>query len=301
MSELVSVVITTHNRSRLLIKAIESVKKQTYNNIQCIVVDDASCDETEALCSNTEGISYIRIEKEDSKGGNYARNIGIKAADGKFVAFLDDDDVWFPTKIEKQYSLIKGNDDVGVVYCAMMLIFVGDNTPNRILKKTEPTLKGDLSKKILYRIPFVTSTFFVRKELLYKVGLFDEELSFWQEYELTIRLAQITTFDFVDEALVGYLIDKTDKNRLTNHYFRWRDAVEYVRNKHCVLYSNISLFGSMRYYWLVLQDAFVRAKNAKLKGFPFIKLLIFYYLLKILIFPCRIVKKKMNLWLSTII
>ena len=100
---LVSAIITTHNRKDLLKRAIDSVFAQTYPNIELIVVDDASNDGTSEMCDDNR-INYIFIPKLESHGGNYARNLGIKASKGEYCAFLDDDDYWLPTKIEKQVA-----------------------------------------------------------------------------------------------------------------------------------------------------------------------------------------------------
>ena len=115
---LVSVVITTKNRKDLLLRAIESVKTQTYSNIEVIVVDDASTDGTKDICERYDGITYIYISSDESKGGNYARNVGIKQSKGVYIAFLDDDDYWDSSKIEKQLSLIS-DESIGFVYCGM--------------------------------------------------------------------------------------------------------------------------------------------------------------------------------------
>ena len=85
---LVSAIITTHNRCELLVRAIESVLSQTYSELECIVVDDASEDETPEVCKRYPVI-YIQIPKEESRGGNYARNLGIKASKGAYCAFLE--------------------------------------------------------------------------------------------------------------------------------------------------------------------------------------------------------------------
>ena len=79
-NELVSAIITTHNRVELLKRAIDSVFSQTYKTVECIVVDDASEDGTREYCETQKNIKYIIISKEESKGGNYARNLGVKNA-----------------------------------------------------------------------------------------------------------------------------------------------------------------------------------------------------------------------------
>ena len=116
----VSAVITTHNRCELLLKAIESVKNQTYKNIEIIVVDDASSDSTLDKCRILDGIKYIRINT--SKGGNYARNVGIKNSSGHYIAFLDDDDEWYPTKIEKQLGLFDKHKNKLFQTCFIIII-----------------------------------------------------------------------------------------------------------------------------------------------------------------------------------
>ncbi len=127
MKELVSAIITTHNRIDLLPRAIKSVQEQTYPSIELIVVDDASSDGTNEYC-HKQSLQYMHIPKEESKGGNHARNLGVLAAKGEYIAFLDDDDYWLPTKIEKQMDLIKAKD-CELVYCGRRLEIVQkDNT-----------------------------------------------------------------------------------------------------------------------------------------------------------------------------
>lgn len=278
--KLVTAIITTHNRKKLLKRAIESVLNQTYKRIECIVIDDKSDDGTDLLCKEYP-IQYIYISPTESKGGNYARNKGIKAAKGEYVAFLDDDDYWLPTKIEKQVNLIE-EKNCELVHCGKKLevvkfnrIYFVDNLPN-------PSHSGDMSKKILQTICTTTTTnILARKEALFDVGLFDENLKFWQEYELTIRMAQRKPFYFVNEPLSVYRIDTNDKNRLTNKYFEWKDAVKYIHQKHKNLYDKLSLFERFRVKLLIWNDAKMRAKASNLKyRYACLSLVTFPFLLK---------------------
>lgn len=286
VQELVTAIITTHNRLNLLKRSIDSVFTQTYSNIELIVVDDASTDGTSEYCMQ-QPLRYIFIPKEESKGGNYARNQGIRAAKGKYIAFLDDDDYWLPTKIEKQVTLIESKD-CELVHCGKRIEFI---QPNGMVKYVDtlpnPLESGDIKRRILYAITTTTTNILCKREALFAVGLFDENLKYWQEYELTIRLAQRHPFYFVNESLSVYRVNLSDKNRLTNQYYEWKDAVKYVHNKHSDLYSELNVFEMLRDKLRIYKDASNRCKNSKL----LIKHAYFYAIWLILSLPFRAIDK----------
>lgn len=141
----VSAIITTHNRKVLLKRSIESVFSQTYPNIELIVVDDASTDGTDDYCK-VLSLRYIYISKQESKGGNYARNLGIKAATGEYVAFLDDDDYWLPSKIEKQVTLLE-NSDCELVYCGRRLEIISKDNIKYVDLLPNKQYQGNMRKK----------------------------------------------------------------------------------------------------------------------------------------------------------
>lgn len=258
---LVSVIITTHNREMLLRRAIESVINQSYKDIECIVVDDAS--DYVSNVSESYPIEYIYIPKEKSKGGNHARNVGLLKARGTYVAFLDDDDFWKRDKIEKQLQLII-NKDCALVYCGLDLEIVNKNRIKHKIVYPLSNYQGNLSKRILYNICTSTSCIFSRRDLLIDVGAFDENLRFWQEYDLLIRLAQKGDFYFVNEPLVCYRIDALDKQRLTNKYSEWLLSVDYIHQKYKSLYSQLNSLEKLQSKTLVWRDAVGRSKKAGL-------------------------------------
>lgn len=262
MNSLVSAIITTHDRQDLLVRAVKSVLSQTYKNLELIVVDDASDERADELLREFN-LQYIYIPKEESKGGNHARNVGIRAAKGEYIAFLDDDDYWLPTKIEKQVKLIE-EKKCGLVYCGKTY----ENVIGNEIHYTEdyPRYSGDMSHKILMVIIPTTSTILVKKPLLIEVGLFDEMLKYWQEYELSIRLAQKTEYYYVNEQLVVYRVDIKDNNRLSNKYKGWKEAVKYVFNKHHALYKNISFKEKIWVKQMVWKVARYRCKVGKMWG-----------------------------------
>ena len=188
---LVSAIITTHNRRGLLERALCSAVMQTYQPMEIVVVDDNSTDDTKAFIEKKQEqcpiIRYVHIPEEQSCGGNHARNIGIEAAQGEWIAFLDDDDVWVKEKTEKQMDYLLRHPDTKVISCDIIRTF--------ITKKRTYQEQGNYHFNYNTPMDFfaqswvnVTSTIIASKEALVSVGKFDEQLPAQQELELSYRL-----------------------------------------------------------------------------------------------------------------
>ena len=278
MSELVTAIVTTKTEKTFALKAVESVLNQTYPHIECIVVDDASDDGTEqALQPYIEHhkINYIYIPPEESAGGNHARNIGIQRAKGKYIAFLDDDDEWLPEKIAKQVKCI--DQEHQFVYCGRIHEKNEDATTRKGENITDAKYpEGDCSKIILIQSLSTSSAIMTTRQMLFEVGLFDENLKYWQDYELCIRLLQRTKAKLIRENLVLYRVIDGDKKRLSNQLEGWEQAVNQIYQKHMNLYARLSPreLGDRKYYYCM--DGFQRAKKQHRKS----KMI--YYLLAML-------------------
>jgi glycosyltransferase involved in cell wall biosynthesis len=219
---LVSVVIPTYGRSELLGRAIDSVLAQTYDHIEIIVVDDndkGSEDQLETehqirLYIQNRDIIYLKHEK--NAGGSAARNTGIKASKGEYIALLDDDDEWFPQKLEKQIAYFKDlNEKVGVIYCSYILEeYHGD----REIIRTE---RGDLTKELLLLKfdPGASSTLVFRKNVLDKIGYFDQSFVRHQDLEVLIRLCREYLIDVCPDVLL----------RINGHNFPSASKIEKVK------------------------------------------------------------------------
>ena len=124
----VSVIIPTYNRAHLVDRAIQSVLNQTYKDFELIIVDDGSTDNTEDIIKEfqkkDERIKYIR--HEENRGGSAARNTGIKAAKGEYIAFLDSDDEWLPIKLGRQISEFTNKSKIALVYTGRIIIEEGE-------------------------------------------------------------------------------------------------------------------------------------------------------------------------------
>lgn len=256
-----SVIITTKNRRKLLENAIQSVLSQTVNDVECIVVDDASEDGTQEFYENDSRIVYVRIDAVDSRGGNYARNQGIARAMGEFVSFLDDDDVWTPDKLQKQFALYEKHPG-SVIFCGRTFKKTSGENVQSLIVIPPKKFSGDLSR--LIRTTYVTSTscLFFPRYLLEQVGNFDERLTFWQEYELCIRLAQVAEFYFVAEPLVVCLDDVGGSPRVSNRVLNWKENTTYIRNKHKDLYRDLTFMENWAYHATLMKDAFRRHQRA---------------------------------------
>jgi len=197
----VSVVIPTYNREKILHKTIESVLQQTYQDFELIIVDDGSTDNTKMLV-----LEYVEQYKDqvhyvyqEHKNAACARNIGIKHARGEYIAFLDSDDIWLPTKLEKQVNYLD-QSDVGFVHTGRKLICLEKNRRHKMLPRPE-TLARD-TQHFLEGKANIAMSVMVRTEVLSKVGLFDEGLITTQDCDLWCRITREFDIGFIDEILM---------------------------------------------------------------------------------------------------
>ena len=264
-------------------RAIESVLNQTYKDIECVVVDDASDESSEGLC-NQYAVRYIYIPQEESRGGNYARNLGIKETDGKFVAFLDDDDYWLPTKIEKQVALISSKSGCGMVYCKRFFerVYNDDNIVVREQSSRVSCPQGNLHEEILWGTVAVSSCILCTRSLLLEIGMFDDRLSSWQDYDLTIRAAQKSDIYMVEEPLVVYRKDVRAKGRISNDYGLWLSSARRVHNKYKQLYSELDIDKKVQAWAYFHRSGMVRSKRSGLKLRYLWHTAVYYMLISIL-------------------
>jgi glycosyltransferase involved in cell wall biosynthesis len=193
----VSVIIPTRNRLESLCSAIESVLAQTFKDLEIIVVDDGSKQSIKSFLRDrfSNNLSYFY---KKNGGPNSARNLGIKKSSGKFAAFLDDDDLWYPEKIERQLKKFSENSDLGMVYCSAEI----SNMSNFMISKA--TYRGNIFERLLEKnhITGSSSSVLVKREVFDKVGCFDESLRYSEDYEMWLRIASEYEIDYVDDCLV---------------------------------------------------------------------------------------------------
>lgn len=197
----VSVVIPTFNRGKVIERSIRSVINQTFQDIEIIIVDDCSTDDTRDIVAGFKDKRIKYICHKQNKGGAVARNTGINAARGEFIAFQDSDDVWVNEKLEKQMQVMStASNDVGVVFTSYLLI--KNNRVSRVPRNITDLNSSNFLRHLLRKNFIGTPTVVIRKICLKKVELFDEDLPRYQDWDLFIRLARYYKFIFLDEPLV---------------------------------------------------------------------------------------------------
>lgn len=222
-SALVSVVVPTYGRPDALLDALDSIAAQTYEPIEVIVVDDHSPEPVEPRVQQESYPSLRAIRcfrHEENRGANAARNTGIEQAEGEFVAFLDDDDVWNKETIEREVATFREHGDaVGVVYTGSLL----ENERGEVVGTYVPEVSGNVLPDLFCgrRIaPF--SNIMVRKSVIDAAGTLDERFPSLQDREWHFRLAQHCEYQPVQDPLVVHRT--TDADRISDDFEQKRDV-----------------------------------------------------------------------------
>lgn len=224
----VSVIIPTHNRAELLLRAARSVLAQTYPHWELIVVDDGSDDGTEAHFNTwledarpEQGISYVKSPRQ---GVSQARNLGVSHATGQWIAFLDSDDEWLPDKLERQLTLAS---EFSVIHCGETWLRDGTIVPQ--LKKHAKS-GGRIFNRCVEICCVATSAVLMKRSLF---GGFREDFPVCEDYELWLRLSSKNLFGFIDEALVhkhGGRDDQLSVQFKAMDYYRVKALIPFLKS-----------------------------------------------------------------------
>jgi glycosyltransferase involved in cell wall biosynthesis len=181
----VSVVIPTYNSGETLIRAIDSVFSQSLNTlIEVIVVDDGSTDETQLLIEKYH--HPVKYLYQSNNGVASARNKGIRESKGLYIAFLDADDEWHPSKLEKQINIFNNNPKIHFVSTGMVDIYQNDE----VRPSFHPSLAGDLFTRLIFYNPVCTSSVLIKKRVFNDLSLrFDDVTNVGEDWLLWIRIS----------------------------------------------------------------------------------------------------------------
>ncbi|MFT4283121.1 MAG: glycosyltransferase family 2 protein [Candidatus Woesearchaeota archaeon] len=246
---LVSIIIPTFNRSEFVLSAVKSALNQTYKNIEVIVVDDFSTDDTFKVISKLRSKKLKVFRNAKNSGGPFSRNKGLSLAKGEFINFLDDDDYLYPKKIELQVKkfLSSSKKDLGVVTCDVKY----ERLDLSEVKKNRK--KGRIYKDLLksYCV-FATHSMLIKKVFLDDIGGFDLKLASNQEYDLAIKLSKYSDFDYVPKVLCEV---KESKDQISFNFNKKIKGTKYLYEKYKNEYKKhgLFLFNYLRFSYLLFK------------------------------------------------
>ncbi len=187
---LISVVIPAYNASEFIGETLDSVFSQTFTNFEAIVINDGSPDTHELERVLQRFPSNLHYLKQGNKGAAAARNTGLRAATGEFVAFLDADDIWLPEFLEKQIEFLKSSNADFVFSDARL--FGESPLDGRTFMQVQPSVGALTPESLLsVKVTVLTSTVLSRRAPILEVGLFDESLRRGHDFDLWLRLAKL--------------------------------------------------------------------------------------------------------------
>lgn len=197
----VSVVIPTCNRAATIHLALESVLSQRYGNVEVLVVDDGSRDNTRGVVARYG--DRVRYLHQENAGPAAARNRGLRSATGEFIAFLDSDDAWLPSKLELQIAAFERNPRLGIVATNVIYRYPWGEVRSDYGDDDSRSIR----EKFLDNIPMVTSSVMVTKEAVAAVGGFDESLMYAEDWDYFYRIARSYEARILPDPLV--IFDRT--------------------------------------------------------------------------------------------
>lgn len=205
---LVSVVIPAFNADTYIAKAIESVLEQTYTNVDIVVVDNGSTDSTVSIAMR---YGRVRVMHQKKRGVAAARNLGITATQGELIAFLDADDWWHKEKLQRQVDVLTANPQIGMVFSD----HVNVTEDGQVIFETDKKVQfsNDAVKSIFRHCDVATSTVMVRRSVINRVGMFDEELACAEDENLWLRIALYDSVTLLSMPLTYYRVLPTSLSR----------------------------------------------------------------------------------------
>ncbi len=208
--KLVSVIICVYNGEKYIASSLNSVLNQTYKNIEVIVVNDGSTDHTEEIALAYPNIKYIY---QQNQGVAVARNTGLRQCTGDYIAWLDSDDLYLPTKIQEQVSFIESND-ADIAYNDVILIDEFDNEIKQLRCEYEELEPEDFISQLLFRqiMPCLPTLMYKRK--CFENIAYKPQMKYAEDYWMIIQLAQKYKFVYMKKILYKY---RRHSNNLTNN------------------------------------------------------------------------------------
>jgi len=255
----VSVIIPTYNRACFLQEAVESVLNQTFRGFELIVVDDGSTDCTPYVLQKWE--APIRWVRQENSGVSRARNVGIRAARGRYISFLDSDDLWLRDKLEAQVSFLDTNPHYAVCYTDEMWVRRGRRVnPKKVHRK----YSGWIFDRCLPLCIISPSSAMIRREVLDIVGYFDEDLPVCEDYDLWLRIASRFPIFFLDKKLIikrGGHADQLSTRSWGNDRYRVLALEKQLSQDHLTPQERRATLEMLQRKCLILASGFLKRRR----------------------------------------
>lgn len=223
---LVTVVVPCFNRASSIGRALDSILCQTFSDWTCVVIDDGSTDRTRELLDAYEAQDqrFRVIAHRPNVGAQASRNRGISAARSRWVAFLDSDDEWLPHSLETRLAAA-ARENRHVVHSECLV-----RKGNAVELFNVPPMADEALVPLLWRPGPMFQGLLVDRDLLLRIGLLDEDLVAYQEWDTSIRLAERAAFEFVDEPT--FIYDRGDQMTISGDLHKSARGYEQVVKKH---------------------------------------------------------------------
>jgi glycosyltransferase involved in cell wall biosynthesis len=199
----VSVVTPTYNRALFLPDAVSSVLAQTYADLELLIVDDGSEDDTANVLEPYLEDGRVRYFYQQNQGQSHARNLALEQAKGDFIAFLDSDDIWAPDKLEKQLAVLQANPDVDIVHGDEAVI----NEQGVVISADNMKRhSGQITRYLLADNSVSITTALVRRRCFDEMGGFDTSVGVADDYELWLRFSARFSYHYVPGIVASYRV-----------------------------------------------------------------------------------------------
>lgn len=208
MNPEISILISAYNEEKNIDSCLESVKNQTFQDFEIVCINDASQDQTLEKLKKWQKVfgldKFILINNTENSGLTKSLNLALKKARGEYIARIDADDLWEKEKLEKQIDFMEKHQEYGIIGCNHINIY--KNNKNKKFIKL-PEAHKEISGKLFRRNPFAHSCILARTDLIKKVGGYNEEIKYGQDYELWLRCFSLTKFYNIQEFLCSRTVD----------------------------------------------------------------------------------------------
>ena len=225
---MISIVVPVYNRERIIVKTLDSIKKQSFSDWECLVVDDKSLDNSLEVVKEYSKTDkrFVGLSNTRKKGAQGARNTGVLAAKGDYIVFFDSDDLMHSDFLEKVYGKVT-TDHSDICGSYLRLLDSDDNIVGSIRWKGYGRIhKGIVNGKTY----FCNDSTIIKRQKLLDIGLLDEECPSYQEWETHLRLSRVSTYTTVEEELVDYYRGGADTISRNNN--RAVKGALYIINKN---------------------------------------------------------------------